>query len=414
MSPSFYIALRFIISRKRALLFSMIGVVCGVAFFICTQAQTRGFEKYFIDTVLGSSGAIVISDRFQERYTKFSNIDENALVSGNQKSRKFYDGITDPYRIMRVARTFSNVLAAAPVVRGTSSASSGFQNEIIRLEGIDLRYHLATTTLKDQIIAGSIENFQSNPYSIMIGSLLAEKLGGVKVGDTLTLTGKKENKVFVIGAIFRSGINVIDESRGYVHIKTAQSLLGRPSDASIIIVRLRDADRAPQLADQFERLFNHRAREWQIREQGNLAIFATLRVSAAITVSLIILLAGFGIFNVLTLTVLDKLREIAILRSMGYQRGDIQAIFLWQGFIIALLGSFFGCILGAGLTYAISLIPLKIRGIIYTDHFIVDWSWQHYAYGTAIAFVAVLIATYFPARRAASVPPVDILRGAGQ
>jgi len=394
----------------------MIGVVCGVAFFICTQAQTRGFEKYFIETVLGSSGAIVLSDRFQPRYTQFENIDTSGLVAGNQQSRKYYDGITDPYRIIRVARSFSNVLGAAPVVRGNSSANSSFQTEIVRLEGIDLRYHLEATSLKDQIIFGNIDEFRLHPYAIMLGSLLADKLQ-LKVGDTLTLAGKDpkaENKTFTVAAIFRSGVNVVDENRAYLHIKTAQSILGKPSDASIIIFRLRDPQRAPQLAEQFERLFNHRARSWQEREQGNLQIFSTLRVSAAITVSLIILLAGFGIFNVLTLTVLDKLREIAILRSMGYHRSDIRSIFLWQGFIIALFGSILGCAFGGLLTYGISLIPLRIRGIIYTDHFIVDWSWEHYVYGSLIAFVAVLIATYFPARRAASVPPVDILRGAGQ
>lgn len=414
MSPPLYIAIRFIISRKRSLIFSMIGVVCGVAFFICTQAQTRGFEKYFIETVLGSSGAIIISDRFQPRYTQFDDIDPDAMVGGSgQQSRKYYDGITDPYRIMRVARSFSNVLGAAPVVRGNSNASSSFQSEVIRLEGIDLRYHLEATALRDQIILGKLDNFRGHPYSIMLGALLADKLQ-VKVGDNLILTGKSENKTFNVAAVFRTGVNVVDENRGYIHIKTAQSLLGKPADASLIIVRLRDADRAPQLSEHFERLFAHRARSWQDREKGNLQIFSTLRISAGITVSLIILLAGFGIFNVLTLTVLDKLREIAILRSMGYHRSDIQAIFLWQGFIIALFGSMLGCIGGAIMTYGISLIPLKIRGIIYADHFIVDWSWEHYAYGTVIAFVAVLIATYFPARRAAAVPPVDILRGAGQ
>jgi lipoprotein-releasing system permease protein len=414
MGPSFYIAARFITSRKKSLFFSMLGVICGVAFFICTQAQTRGFEKFFIQTVLGSSGAIVISDRFQPRYTQFEKVREGELVAGSgQDLRKYYEGITDPYRIMRVARTFSNVAGAAPVVRGSSTASSGFQKEIVRLEGIDLRYHLQATSLRDQIIFGSLDDFRDHPYAVMFGSLLADKLQ-IKVGDTITLSGSPENRSFTVAAIFRSGVNVVDETRGYVHIKTAQSLLGKPSDASIIVVRLRDADRAPVLAKEFERLFNHRARSWQERERGNLQIFSTLRLSAAITVSLIILLAGFGIFNVLTLTVLDKLKEIAILRSMGYHRGDISAIFLWQGVIIAVLGSIFGCALGALLTYGISLIPLRVRGIIYADHFIVDWSWEHYAYGTAIAFTAVLIASYFPARRAAAVPPVDILRGAGQ
>ena len=130
--------------------------------------------------------------------------------------------------------------------------------------------------------------------------------------------------------------------------------------------------------------------------------------------SLIILLAGALIFNTLTMTVLDKVREIAILRSMGYRRWDITVIFVFQGFIIAVLGSLLGAGVGALLTYAVSQIPIKLRGVLYTDHFIVAWSGQHYIYASLIAFFAVLTASYFPARRAANLAPVDILRGSGQ
>ena len=126
---------------------------------------------------------------------------------------------------------------------------------------------------------------------------------------------------------------------------------------SQIVVTLRDPDRAPALSMHFERLFGHRARSWQEREQGNLQVFSTLRISAAITVSLIIMLAGALIFNTLTMTVLDKVREIAILRSMGYRRWDITIIFLFQGFIVATLGSLLGAGFGALLTYGISQNP---------------------------------------------------------
>src|SRR5437764_15034307 len=108
---------------------------------------------------------------------------------------------------------------------------------------------------------------------------------------------------------------------------------------------------APALAQALETLFQHESQSWQDREEANLQLFLTLRMSVAITVSLIILLAGFGIFNVLTMSVLAKIKEIAILRSMGYRRIDISAIFLWQGALIAVAGSIFGCLLGALMTW---------------------------------------------------------------
>src|SRR5437868_15404974 len=136
----------------------------------------------------------------------------------------------------------------------------------------------------------------------------------------------------------------------------------------MIIYKLRDPSRAPELASHFEELFQHQTESWQEREEGNLQIFFTLRVSAAITVSLIILLAGFGIFNVLTMSVLSKVREIAILRSMGYRRIDISAIFLWQGALIAAVGSIVGCLLGALLTFTVSHVPIHVRCLLYTNH----------------------------------------------
>jgi lipoprotein-releasing system permease protein len=107
-------------------------------------------------------------------------------------------------------------------------------------------------------------------------------------------------------------------------------------------------------------------------------------------------------------------REIAILRSMGYRRGDISAIFLWQGLLVAVIGSTFGCGLGALLTWGVSRIPIKMRGFFATEHFLVSWSWYHYLAAVAIAFGGVFLASYFPARRAAKLAPVTILRGSGQ
>ena len=413
MRPSLYIGARFTVSRKRSLLFSLLGVIFGVAFYIVLQAQTQGFEQYFVKTILGTSGAIVMSDRFQNRYTSFDNMQGAVAVSGQQR-RKYYEGITDAAEIMRVARQFPNVLACAPLVQGNVTARGDFQTEIMGVQGIDLELQLRATALSNQIIAGNINDFRVNPAGLMLGSLLADKLQ-LKVGDNVTLLGNGgERKAMTLCAVFRSGVNAIDERRGYVAIRVAQDLLEKPSLVSQIIVTLRDPERAPALSQHFERLFGHRARSWQEREQGNLQVFSTLRISAAITVSLIILLAGALIFNTLTMTVLDKVREIAILRSMGYRRWDITVIFVFQGFIIATLGSLGGAAFGALLTYGISQIPIKVRGVLYADRFLVSWDPHHYYQAAIIAFFAVLTASYFPARRAANLAPVDILRGSGQ
>jgi lipoprotein-releasing system permease protein len=246
---------------------------------------------------------------------------------------------------------------------------------------------------------------------VIVGSRLAETLN-VEVGDTVQLLSPGgEYRRFTVAATARSGVGNIDATRLYSHARVAQTLLHKPYAASMIIYKLRDPERAPALAHHFENLFQHDAASWQEREQNTLHLFLTLRLSAAITVSLVILLAGFGIFNVLTMTVLSKVKEIAILRSMGYRRRDISAIFLWQGGLIAAAGSLIGCIAGALLSWSVSKIPIHLRGLLSTDYFVIAWDWRHYLWAILLAMISVAIASYVPARRAAGLPPIVTLRG---
>lgn len=409
MTAPLYIGLRFATHRKRALLLSLIGVVFGVAIFICTQAQTQGFSQYFIESSIGSNGALILRARFRPRYQALAVASKTA--SAKPVQRDVFEGVTNSQEIMRVSRQFSNVVSCSPVLRGTVSARASFENATVDLFGIDPTLHLRTTDLAKQIMEGDFNDFRNNSGSVILGNRLAEILN-VRPNDTVQLLAPGgEYWRFTVAAIARSGVGSIDSTRIYTHIGVAQRLLKKPYAASMIIYKLRNRDRAPALAAHFESLFQHVTQSWQEREESTLQLFLMLRISTGVTVSLIILLAGFGIFNVLTMSVLTKVREIAILRSMGYRRTDISAIFLWQGALIAVLGSTLGCLIGAALTFGVSHIPIRIRGLLYANHFLVVWDWRHYFWATLLAMVAVFIASYVPAKRAAQLPPVATLRG---
>ena len=409
MTAPLYIALRFATHRKRSLLLSLVGVVFGVGIFICTQAQTQGFAQFFIDSTIGSNGALVLHSRFEPRSQGLVVPTRN--VSALPARRNFFEGIYNVSEIMRVSRQFSNVIACSPVLRGNVSARSGFETTTVELFGIDPPSHLRTTDLAKQIIDGKFEDFTNDTSSVILGYRLANQLE-VGCGDSIQLLSPSgEYWRFMVAAIARSGIGAIDSTRVYVQTRVAQRLLKKPYQASMIIYKLRDPDRAPALATHFETLFQHASQSWQEREESTLQLFIMLRLSVAITVSLMILLAGFGIFNVLTMSVLSKVREIAILRSMGYRQLDISAIFLWQGAVIATVGSLIGCFLGALLTWIVSKVPIQIRGLLYTNHFLVVWDWRHYFWATVLAAIAVFIASYVPAKRAALLQPVETLRG---
>lgn len=409
MTAPLYIALRFATHRKRSLLLSLVGVVFGVGIFICTQAQTQGFAQFFIDSTIGSNGALTVRSRFQPRHEGLAVPSKN--VNALPAHRNFFEGIHNVSEIMRVSRQFPNVVACSPVLRGNVSARAGFQTTTVELFGIEPPSHIRATDLARQIIDGKFDDFTNNTSSVILGYRLADLLE-VGCGDSIqVLSPGGEYWRFVVAAIARSGVGTIDSTRVYAQARIAQRLLKKPYEASMIIYKLRDPESAPALATRFEDLFQHSSQSWQEREESTLQLFIMLRLSAAVTVSLMILLAGFGIFNVLTMSVLSKVREIAILRSMGYRRIDISAIFLWQGALIATVGSLIGCILGASLTWIVSKVPIEIRGLLYTNHFLVVWDWRHYFWATVLAGIAVFIASYVPAQRAAHLQPVDTLRG---
>jgi lipoprotein-releasing system permease protein len=410
VTPPLYIALRFLRHRKRSFVLSLLGVVFGVAIFICTQAQTQGFAQNFIDSTLGSNGALLLKSRFQNANTGLLVPPKN-VRNPDQPRRHALDGISNAPEIMRISRQFADVASCSAVLRGTVSARAGFDNATVDLFGIDAASHLQTTNLRQQITAGDLDDFRNNPNAIIVGSRLAEALQ-VAPGDALQLLSPGgEYRRFTIAATARSGVGVVDAVRVYCHVRVAQTLLKKPFAASMIVYKLRDPERAPAVARTFESLFQHEAQSWQDREEANLQLFMTVRISAAVTVSLIILLAGFGIFNVLTMSVLSKIKEIAILRSMGYRARDISSIFLWQGAMIAAAGSVIGCLAGAIFTWGVSKIPIEVRGLLYANHFLVTWDWHHYLWATLLAIIAVFIASYVPARRAAQLAPVATLRG---
>jgi lipoprotein-releasing system permease protein len=409
VSPTLHIALRFLFHRKRAFILSLCGVIFGVAIFVCTQAQTQGFTKKFVDSTIGSNGAIILREQFRPRYDNLIVAPKNSEVEAAR--RRYFEGITNASEIMRISRRFSDVVACAPVLRGTLTARADFETATVDLFGIDPWLQLQTTDIGQEIIGGKFEDFRNNPSSIIVGSRLSETLG-VEAGDAMQLLSPNgEYWRFTVAAIARSGVGSVDSTRVYAQSKIAQRLLHKPYPATMILYKVRDPDAAPALAQQFERVFQHDARSWQEREESNLQLLMTLRVSTGITVALIILLAGFGIFNVLTMTVLSKMKEIAILRSMGYNRRDIAAIFLWQGGLIFALGSLLGRLIGGLMVIGVSHIPLRVRGLLYADYFPVASDWHHYLWATLLALIAVAIASWVPAHRAGQLPPVATLRG---
>ena len=417
MSPNLRIASRFLTAKKRAMLMSLSCIVLGVGLFVVTQATTSGFEQVVIKTILGTNGAIRIEDRIQDTMRSMEaggrGSGSNFHISMRGEGKKYIEGIEEPKLLLNALRRFENVAGVSEVLHGPVIIRSSFKSESVRAYGINLDDQLRVSDLGSQIVQGSIGDFRSKPTSAMVGREMADRLQ-LSVGDSFILEAQGESRRYRVSAIYETGVSDIDRVRVYLNMGEARSLLKKPTGASFIQVNLIDKDRAPQDALHMEEVLRYSAASWQEREKTWLEVFRALRISTAITVSVFTLIAGLAMFNTLAMIVMEKTKEIAILRSMGYTRQDISGIFLWQAAIVLLIGTVCGWILGAVVTYGISNFPIRIRGIFATDTFIVAWSFWHYAAATATAVFMVMAASLIPARRAARLEPGDVIRGTAQ
>jgi lipoprotein-releasing system permease protein len=414
MSQNFRIALRFLTAKKRAMVMSLSCIVLGVGLFVVTQAATSGFEGFFIKTILGTNGAIMIQDKLQATMRSLEAGHYNAPITIRQKEgRKYIEGIEYPALLADGVRSFQNVSGVSAVLRGTVTIRSSFRQQSGQAYGIVLQDHLKVSDLSSQIVQGSLNDFQVEQGGALVGRVIADKLQ-LDPGDTFEIENAGEIYHFKVSAIYQTGVEDIDSVRVYIKMDDAQALFKKPTGATYLQVSLIDKDRAREDAAEMTNSLDHKADAWQDREKSWLVVFRGLRIATMITVSVFTLIAGLAMFNTLAMMVLDKTKEIAILRSMGYTREDISRIFLWQAAIVLTIGTVLGCAMGALITFAVSQVPLPITGIFTTRKFLVLWSRWHYVEAVATAVVMVMLASLIPSRRAARLEPGDIIRGTAQ
>jgi len=413
ISPNLRIAFRFLTAKKRAMVMSLACTILGVGLFIVTQATTSGFERFFTKTILGINGAIRIEDKIQDTMRSMSAAGGGDSHFARRDGVKYIEGIEEPQALIEALRDFPNIRGVSAVVRGGVQVTSAFKTEDAQIFGIKLEDHVRVSDLAEQITSGQLEEFRQTPTGALVGRVLADRLQ-LSVGDSFVLSSRGSSRRLRVAAVYETGYREVDKTNVYLHQAEARSLLKRPSGATFLQIGLHDPDRAPADAIRMEQVLRHSVKPWQEREKTWLAVFRALRISTMITVSVFTLIASLAMFNTLAMIVLEKTKDIAILRSMGYERRDVTRIFLWQAGIVLAVGAGAGAVLGATVTWLVSQVPLPVNGIFKTDRFIVTWDAYHYVGAILTAVVMVMIASLIPARRAARLEPGDIVRGTAQ
>jgi lipoprotein-releasing system permease protein len=395
------------------MLMSLSCIVLGVGLFVVTQATTSGFEGFFIKTILGTNGAILIQDKLQETQRSIDAGKYNSGYEIRNKGQKYIEGIDYPGELALAVMKFKNVRGVSQILSGTVTVRSSFRDQSAKAFGINLEDHLKVSDLAAQIVQGSLSDFRVQQGGTLVGRVIADRLQ-LDVGDTYEMVNLGIVHHYKVSAIYQTGVDDIDGVRIYLTMSEARALFKKPTGATYLQVSLIDKDRAREDADMMANALQHSAAAWQDREKSWLGVFRAFRIATGITVSVFTLIAGLAMFNTLAMIVFEKTKEIAILRSMGYTRRDISSIFIWQAAIVLAIGSVLGCLVGMAITFAVSQVPLPITGIFTSHKFLVQWLPLHYFEAVTTAVAMVMLASLIPSRRAARLEPGDIIRGTAQ
>lgn len=399
--------------RLRQTLVSVTGIALGVAFFIATAAIMRGFQTYFVTQIIDVSPHITIKDETRRptaQAAELAHPDGAVLVHG-VKPRDRVRGIRNAGQKVAMLEAMEGV-AAAPVLQAQSLLRYGSRDVSAVLTGLEPERHRRVSNVEEDMIAGTLDDLRRSANGIIVGEALAWRLG-IGMGDTLSAVAPNGTvlSMKVVG-VFRTGIQAVDQGHGFALLKVAQVLADRPNVVNQILIRLADVTQAEPMARQIEARFGDRTESWEEQSANILTVFVIQNAIMFSVTGAILLVAAFGIYNVISTVVIEKTRDIAILKSLGFTEGDIQLLFLVQGIVAGLLGALVGCLLGALMIEGLALIRFGTNTPSGQGQFLLDRDFRLYLLASFFAMVAAALASVIPARRASRLDPVQVVRGA--
>jgi lipoprotein-releasing system permease protein len=406
------IAYTHIAGRGRQTMVAILGVAVGVGFSIAMAALMQGTQEDFIRQLVDAMPHVQITDdrRAPPRQPSedvFATVEIHGL-----RPREDRRGIINPTAALTwlegwVPGRFAQSLRTQGVIRfaGHDVGASVIGVEPAKEKGV--------SPIIDDFRQGSFASLSAGGNNVVIGDSMAKRLGA-KMGDTITAVGATSlARNFKIAGLFHTGTTARDEGEAYMLLKNAQILSERPNAINEIRIKLNNPDDSPTVAHRIEAEIGYKAVAWQEANESLLEALVIRNVIMYTVVAAIMLVAGFGIFNIISTITHEKARDIAIMKSLGFPESDMRRIFLLEGVAIGTAGSLAGWAFGFILVYALSQVRFEIKEIGHEmTHLPIAWSFLHYIIASSFALASAALAGYLPARRAAKLNPVDIIRGA--
>ncbi len=410
MSLIFDIAWTHVRARMRQTGFAVAGVATGVGFSIMMAALMQGSQDDFTQRLVNTLPHITVSDERrspppQPAETVYADAEIHGLTPEARRP-----GIKNPLASMAVLEAWLPG-GIAPSVKVQAIIRYANRDLATNVIGIDPRREAKVSDLPKQMRKATLNALYRATNAIIIGDRLSEKIGA-RIGANITLQTSQGARITaqVVG-FFHTGIRQIDESTAYVLNKTGQILAQQTGLINELRVRLVDPMVSRDVAARIESDTGYKSVSWQEANEDLLSTFIIRNIIMYAVVGAILLVASFGTYNIISTITHEKARDIAIMKSLGLNEFTVRMIFVVEALIIGLAGA----LVGFGLGYLLSLALGAIRitnPFIDADRLPLAYNYLHYLLAGLVALTSSVTAGYQPARKAARMHPVEIIRGA--
>lgn len=391
---------------------AVLGVTFGVSMYIFMNSFMNGVNKTQDDLAFSNLSHIRIDNEDEENQYNPVTVAFSKGTIFNISGKKNIQTETE----IKNTNQIVDIMLRQPEVKDVTAQvnfSVFFRNGAKKINGsvsgVDPESENRMFGSASKVVQGDWKDLNYIKSGLIIGIDLANNLG-VKLNDNVNiLTPDGVTKNFSVIGIIQTSVKEIDRSKAYMNISTARQLLGQNFDySSAVLVNLTDREQTEQVVQKTQKAVHYSMETWQDANQQLVAASGLRNIIASAVSLAILLVAGFGIYNIMNMTINEKIREIAILKAMGFSGKDVLNIFLTQAAVIGFVGAITGLLLGVGISTVVSQIPFRIAGLSTLP---IHYIWVDFAAAIIFGIITTILAGYFPARKASKIDPVVIIRG---
>lgn len=410
------IAKTHLLTKMKSTATAALGVTFGIGAYITLVSFMTGLNEMLDSLILNQTPHIHLYNEIEptelQPVSLYDEFEHSLNIVHSIKPKQSQKKIHNALPILSYLKNDETVKGATPQLRAQIFYLSGSIELGGNLVGVDIMEETRLSNMRDYIIGGSPEALKNTENGILLGAGLAEKMS-LKVGDRVQISTVR-GAVFplkIVG-IYQSGIADIDNVQSFANLKTAQRILGEAQNyITDINVKLFDIENAPAMARLISSQFKITATDInQANAQFETGSNIRNLITYAVSITLLIV-AGFGIYNILNMLIYEKMKDIAILKATGFSGLDVQLIFMSQAMIIGAVGGILGLLIGYLLSRGIDHVAFETEALPTITTYPINYNITYYLIGISFALLSTFVAGWLPSNKAKRIDPVRIIRG---